>query len=148
MSQTVPTAITALPTAPSTSDPTTFSARADALIAALALFVSQNNALGVVNYDNTVDAYNSALAAFASQLAAAASASSAAASVGVSVWVSGTTYSTGDQRFSPITFLTYRRKTNGDGTTDPSLDTTNWITVIPAAPFAGFDMNYTLYGCL
>lgn len=44
-------------------------------------------------------------------------------------WVSGTTYSVGDLRYSPITFQTYRRAIAGAGTTDPSLDVTNWVAV-------------------
>lgn len=48
--------ITALPTAPSTSDPSTFAARADALIAALSTFVSEANALAVaMNLNSTTD---------------------------------------------------------------------------------------------
>jgi len=43
--------------------------------------------------------------------------------------VSGTTYSVGDLRYSPTDFQTYRRKTTGAGTTDPSLDLTNWLRV-------------------
>lgn len=42
------------------------------------------------------------------------------------VWVSGTTYTAGQVRYSPIDSLMYRRRTNGSGTTDPSLDPTNW----------------------
>lgn len=57
---------------------------------------------------------------------AATSASTAAVSAGAVVWVSGLTYAAGDTRYSPITYMTYRRKTTGSGTTDPSLDTTNW----------------------
>jgi len=55
--------------------------------------------------------------------AAAASASNSA------LWVSGTTYAAGDVRYSPIDFQSYRRKTNGGGTTDPSADTTNWTQI-------------------
>jgi microcystin-dependent protein len=32
----------------------------------------------------------------------------------------------GENRFDPVTFLTYRRKTAGAGTTRPGLDSTNW----------------------
>jgi hypothetical protein len=72
--------------------------------------------------------------------AAAGSASAAAASVATvgAVWVSGTTYAIGDMRYSPINFATYRRKTTGAGTTDPSLDATNWapsaISAVPTPP--------------
>lgn len=57
---------------------------------------------------------------------AAVSASSAALTAGAVRWVSGLYYAAGDVRFSPLDFTTYRRKTNGSGTTDPSLDSTNW----------------------
>jgi len=53
----------------------------------------------------------------------------AIAAVNATVWVSGTTYAVGDGRFSPINFQTYRRKTAGAGTTDPSLDPTNWALI-------------------
>jgi hypothetical protein len=43
--------------------------------------------------------------------------------------VSGQTYADGVVRFSPINFLSYRRKTAGAGTTDPSLDSANWALV-------------------
>lgn len=46
------------------------------------------------------------------------------------VWVSGTSYTIGQVRYSPINFGNYRRKTNGAGTTDPSLDTTNWASTL------------------
>lgn len=76
-----------------------------------------------------------AIAALASQTAAAASAVAAAASAAsasavAAAWVSGTTYAIGNVVYSPINFGTYRRTTAGAGTTDPSLDTTNWRAAI------------------
>lgn len=104
--------ITALPTPPSRNDPANFSDRADAFLGQLPLFASElNTAEAVINL-----AEQSAVAA---QLAAQSAAN-------VSVWVSGTTYSIGDVRFSPTTFLSYRRRTAGAGTTDPASDGTNW----------------------
>lgn len=44
----------------------------------------------------------------------------------VTKWISGTTYAIGDLTWSPIDYQTYRRKTAGAGTTDPSADSTNW----------------------
>jgi hypothetical protein len=44
----------------------------------------------------------------------------------VTKWVSGTTYTEGSVVWSPVSYLSYRRKTTGGGTTDPSLDGTNW----------------------
>ena len=69
---------------------------------------------------------------------AATSATAAANSAliaGATIWVSGTTYAIGDARFSPINYQTYRRTTSGAGTTDPSLDTTNWtLATAPNVP--------------
>lgn len=53
-------------------------------------------------------------------------AEAAAGELANAVWVSGTTYAAGDIRYSPLDFYSYRRKANGAGTTDPSLDPTNW----------------------
>jgi hypothetical protein len=53
----------------------------------------------------------------------------ATSAANASIWVSGQTYEIGVVRFSPINFLSYRRKTAGAGTTDPSLDATNWAQV-------------------
>lgn len=58
--------------------------------------------------------------------AAAARADSSVAALANTVWMSGTSYTAGQVRYSPIDFLNYRRKTNGAGTTDPSQDLTNW----------------------
>ncbi|MDE1943470.1 MAG: hypothetical protein KGI47_10075 [Betaproteobacteria bacterium] len=46
------------------------------------------------------------------------------------VWVSGSTYTYGNVVFSPANFQTYRHVTaSSAGTTDPSLDATNWAEV-------------------
>ena len=118
--------ITALPTPPSRSDPTNFATEADAFLGALPTFQAEANDLQTdVNTKQTLAAA-SQTAANTSEVNAAASELAAANSAGVSIWVSGTTYSIGNVRFSPITYLTYRRKTAGAGTTDPSADVTNW----------------------
>lgn len=111
--------ISALPTPPSRQDPTNFNDRADAFLGALPLFQSEANALQTDVNQKQLDATYSATLAAASELAAANTA-------GATIWVSGTTYSIGANRFSPINFRTYRRKTAGAGTTDPSTDATNW----------------------
>jgi hypothetical protein len=112
-------AITALPTPPSRQDPTNFNDRADAFLGALPQFQTEANTLQTDVNSKQVAAATSATNAAASELAAANTA-------GAAIWVSGTTYTVGQNRFSPINFLTYRRKTAGAGTTDPSLDSTNW----------------------
>lgn len=112
-------AITALPSVPTRSDPANFADRADAFLSALPTFATEANALQSDVNAKQAAAAASAANALASELAA--NASSAA-----SIWVSGTTYAIGNVRYSPITFLSYRRKTAGAGTTDPSADSTNW----------------------
>ncbi len=64
-------------------------------------------------------------AATAAQLAQAASEAAANAVL----WVTGTNYVIGNCVYSPTTFLTYRRTTNGAGATDPASDTTNWTAL-------------------
>ena len=123
MATTAPPTITAAPTpAPQRNDRTTFSARVDAFVTWLIAAVAEFSALATNVYDNAVDAYSSANSA-------ATQAAAAIAAVNATVWVSGTTYAVGDGRFSPINFQTYRRKTAGAGTTDPSLDPTNWALI-------------------
>ena len=113
------TTITALPPAPSRTDPDTFSSKSDALLGALDQFVTETNAVASEVNASATTASNSATAAAASALIA-----------GATVWVSGTTYAIGDARYSPIDLQTYRRKTNGAGTTDPSADSTNWAQAV------------------
>jgi hypothetical protein len=111
--------ITALPLPPLRSDPANFSSRADAFMSALPTFATEANQLqSDVNTKQTQAAANQA-AAQAAQVAAEAASNA-------SIWVSGTTYAVGNVRFSPVNFRSYRRKTAGAGTTDPSADPTNW----------------------
>ena len=108
--------ITALPSVPTRQDPTNFNDRADAFLGALPTFQSEANALSIeVNTRaDTVEA----------------SASAVLAATNITKWVSGTTYAQGAVVWSPINGLGYRRITaSGSGTTDPSLDTTNYKQV-------------------
>lgn len=130
--------ITPLPTPPSRStDPINFAIEADAFVAALPEFATDANAQATYldGLATAVDADAAAASADADTASAAADAALAAADVGL--WVSGTTYAIGNNVISPASFQTYRRKTNGAGTTDPSLDATNWalITFYPTTPF-------------
>jgi hypothetical protein len=98
---------------PSASDPATFSAKAFAAWEQLAAASADWNLLSV-NLDSAVDAVTAGLAA--------------------DKWLSGTSYVTGDLRFSPAAGLLYRRTTNGAGTTDPAADTANWTLQTTSAP--------------
>ena len=126
--------ITALPESPSRNDtPEEFVDKADAFVAALPGFVTQANSLATTINTNTTTATTAATTATTKATEAATSAaeaaislSSATATVGVTKWISGTTYAEGNNVWSPIDFQTYRRKSGGAGATDPSLDTANW----------------------
>lgn len=112
-------AITPLPTPPSRDDPTNFATRADAFLGALPTFATEANALAV-------DVNDDAVSSAASAATASAAAAAATAAANATKWVSGTTYTEGAVVWSPSNYLTYRRKTTGGGTTDPSSDSTNW----------------------
>jgi hypothetical protein len=111
--------ITPLPPAPLRSQPESFASDAETYLSALAPFATEANALA-----SDVNAKQTTASAAANSAIAAQAASEAAANA--SIWVSGTTYAVGNVRFSPINFKSYRRKTAGAGTTDPSADSTNW----------------------
>lgn len=111
--------ITTLPVPPTRNDPANFAERADSFLSALPTFAIEANVLQAdVNAKQT--------AAAANQVAAQAAQTAAEAASNATVWVSGTTYAVGNVRYSPIDFKSYRRKTAGAGTTDPSSDSTNW----------------------
>ncbi len=134
--------ISALPVPPSRSDaPDVFSDRADAFLGALPTFQSQINSVSTYldGLGTAVDADAAASALNAANAEAAADAALAAS--GATLWVSGTTYAAGDVVWSPITYQTFRRKTNGAGTTDPSLDSTNWQ---PLTTSGGALPNYSV----
>lgn len=135
--------ITTLPAAPLPTDPAaTFNTKAFAWVVALDGFTTEANALAVdVNAKSTI-ATNSASTATTKAGEAAASAANAAATAGVVKWITGTTYAIGDVVWSPATFQTFRRKTAGAGSTDPSSDSTNW-TQITANPTADATILHT-----
>lgn len=49
-----------------------------------------------------------------------------AGSVDQPLWISGGSYTIGQQVISPTDYCAYVRKTNGTGATDPASDSTNW----------------------
>ena len=122
--------ITALPAPPEHTDSqAAFNSKAFAWVAALGDFVDEANQLAV---DADADAATAAAAALTATTKAAdatAAAASASAVSGAVKWVSGTTYTEGACVWSPSNFQTYRRKTTGGGTTDPSADSTNWTRI-------------------
>ncbi len=131
--------ITALPTAPSRARPSTFAAEGDAFLAALATFVTEAKASGTyidgigtsVDTDATAAATSASNAATSETNAAnsATAAANSAASV-ASAWSSGASYSVGTLVYSTVDYQTYRAITTHSGeTTDPSSDTTNWVSM-------------------
>ena len=108
--------ITPLPSVPSRQDPTNFNDRADAFLGALPTFQSEANVLSTEVNTRADDVQASHTAVLAA--------------TNITKWVSGTTYSEGAVVWSPINGLGYRRITaSGSGTTDPSLDATNYKQV-------------------
>jgi hypothetical protein len=154
---TTPPAIGALPPAPDPNNRATFNTLAYPWSQALPTFSTQVSAVAANVKANADEAEADAIAADASRVAAAVqatnaanSAAAAAATVATTAiaWVSGTTYAIGDVRYSPINFASYRRRTAGSGTTDPSLDVTNWAPAagngfIPVGGLLAFDAAQT-----
>ena len=133
------TDITALPTAPSRSRPSTFAAEGDAFLAALSTFVTEVNASGAyidgvaseVDSDATAAA-GSATTALGHANDAQTYANTAAQSVAnnATAWSSGSSYTAGTLVYSTVDYQTYRAITTHSGeTTDPSEDDTNWVSV-------------------
>lgn len=124
---TTPPIITPGPTdMPQRNVKATFSGRLDAFVTWISSAVGQFVALGGNVYSNAVEAFNSAASASASASTASIQAAAAVSGVNAVAWVAGTAYTAGESRYSPLDFRTYRRTTNGGGTTDPSIDPTNW----------------------
>lgn len=119
---TIVPAITAIPTAPNPAERSSFNSRAYPWSAALPVFSGEIAAVAAATHANAVEVAASVTAASNSAIAAASSALVS----GAVLWVTGTTYTGGIVVYSPIDFQTYRRKSTGAGTTDPSLDPTNW----------------------
>lgn len=136
-----PPPVTDLPTpVPQRGERSTFSTYVDGFVTWFALTaVPQMRAVALNVWNNATQAYNAAQAAIAH-------AAAAVAAVNATAWVSGSTYAIGDVRYSPVNGQSYRRITAGAGTTDPSLDTTNWAPVVGTAivTSAAINTNYTV----
>lgn len=126
--------ITALPSAPSRSDPANFADKADAWVAAIDLFTTEANALqaDVNSKQSLVTTSESNAATSASNAATSAtsaynSMTTAASAAGAAVWVSGNSYLQYAAVTSPSTLLVYRAKVAvSNSTVDPATDTTKW----------------------
>ena len=147
MAVTTPPSVTTLPTAPSTSSPSTFATLADAFIAALATFGTQLTALAANVFGNATDCATNASTVATNTALAAASATAAATAAAAAAWNVGT-YALNTSAISQIDFQTYRKKTASSMTTvDPKNDQTNWA-LIGITPPAAYSMNYSLFGAL
>jgi hypothetical protein len=156
MALTNPPAAPAAPgTAPSRSNRATFAGLADAAWAWLfttfftwvgnftTWYGTANTELTALQADVTAKQVSAAaqvgLAAAQVTLATAqaTAAASSALTAGAVIWVTGTVYAVGDARYSPLNLQTYRRRTNGGGATDPSLDPANWTLATASAGAGG-----------
>ena len=130
--------ISNLPSPPSRQDPANFADEADAFLGALPTFQTEVNASGTyidgkaaeVDTDVATATTQAGIATTQATNAAnsATAAANSAASAGGVLWVSGTSYAVGYVVYSPITFTNYRCIQATSGTTDPSLDETNWVS--------------------
>lgn len=122
--------ISNLPTPPSRQDPANFSGDADSFLGALPTFQTEVNAAGDYIDSKAAEVGADATAAADSADTAQAAADSAVATVSATAWVSGASYAEGDAVWSLVNYQTYRAITTHSGeTTDPSLDTTNWLAL-------------------
>lgn len=118
-------------TPPSTASPTNFDLLADAFLARFPTFQTELNAQKANVYTNSVASYGNVLQTQADANTTVAAVVSTQAAVNAPLWVSGTSYVTGNLVWSPVNGRIYRRQNNGAGTTDPSADGANWLFVSP-----------------
>ena len=129
MPVTTPPALSAIPAFPALSERAagTYNANAYACLNHWAATGGPQLAALAANLAaNANDAEGNASAAATAKTAAEQAQAAAEAASAATKWVSGTTYAEGVVVWSPADFASYRRKTTGAGTTDPSADSTNW----------------------
>jgi hypothetical protein len=103
-----------------------------------------NRNMSAAEFDAASDSFFGQLPSFSSELneiettvlgaqtlldQATAAANAAIGTVNAEEWGTGTAYTTGDVVWSSVDFLTYRRKTDGSGSIDPSEDAANWAVI-------------------
>lgn len=126
--------LTPFPTAPSRGRPLQFADEADAWLAHFENpFISEFNAAQAdINNKQSSSSTNASTAQQAASNATEAAAlangyaQAAAVSAGVTMWSAAVSYTAGQSVFSPIDFHTYRRKNNGSGGSDPSINKDDW----------------------
>ena len=131
--------ISYFPTPPTRVDTLNFRNRADAFLSQFNQFVAEAN-------ENTDYINGVAVSVLANMNTTIANATAAQYFANAVKWVSGTTYTAGNAVYSPINFQSYRRTTNGAGTTDPSLDATNWVNIQVPIPTIAYDSRATVRG--
>lgn len=81
---------------------------------------------------NLAESITKAAQAVAAQIAAESARDLAASATGITAWVSGGSYTVGDHVWSLVNFKSFRAITTHSGeTTDPLVDTTNWVAAVP-----------------
>lgn len=123
-----------LPPPPSPTNRDGFDAMAYAWSMGLPAFGESLVEVAQTSHDNAVESRGSAVAAHASEAAADVSrgaaqlAQFAAESAShASMWQHGAMYDEGEVTWSPATFLSYRSRTGGVSTIDPSVDSVRWL---------------------
>ena len=130
---TTPTTLTDPGLSPDRSDRATFTARAIARDEFIKNTSTPELRLALANvYGNAVEAAASAITAATQAAAAIAAASSASSTSNITAWSAATAYTVGQSVYSPVNFLSYRRRVAGTTATDPSLDPTNWALLLIA----------------
>lgn len=131
--------IGSLGTPPTTSDPSTFASRADALLGtALPARVTEMNAWAVQANALAEEVNDNAETAGAAAIVAAAASEAAIATAGASLWSAATNYVTGAAAISPVDYQTYRRKSPGGvDASEPSADSSKWQLLGSPATMTG-----------